>query len=167
MNPTASFIFTTLLKIVGIVFLVILPMVSYAVYAERKVSALIQDRLARCLRNRHRRLGLEFKISVPRRGALKLANDLVRTLVRSCCGPDLSPRRQSPANGSCAISDRSWLDDIALCRELEKSGRLAAGCSNVDIVRGLCHRRLRGNKPAALRPAGSGNGVGRRLSHRI
>src|SRR5438477_337602 len=45
MNPTASFIFTTLLKIVGTVFLVILPMVSYAVYAERKVSALIQDRL--------------------------------------------------------------------------------------------------------------------------
>src|SRR5207302_870095 len=31
--------------IVGIVFFVILPMVSYAVYAERKVSALIQDRL--------------------------------------------------------------------------------------------------------------------------
>ncbi|PYL87375.1 MAG: NADH-quinone oxidoreductase subunit NuoH, partial [Verrucomicrobia bacterium] len=30
---------------VGIVFFVILPMVSYAVYAERKVSALIQDRL--------------------------------------------------------------------------------------------------------------------------
>src|SRR6478609_8214900 len=45
MNPTTFFIFTTLLKIVGIVFVVILPMVSYAVYAERKVSALIQDRL--------------------------------------------------------------------------------------------------------------------------
>src|SRR5438046_7239127 len=45
MNPNASFIFVTLLKIIGIVFLVILPMVSYAVYAERKVSALIQDRL--------------------------------------------------------------------------------------------------------------------------
>src|SRR5437762_2657013 len=44
-NPTTFFIFTTLLKIVGIVFVVILPMVSYAVYAERKVSALIQDRL--------------------------------------------------------------------------------------------------------------------------
>src|SRR5881275_2612435 len=39
------FIITSLLKIVGILFLVILPMVSYAVYAERKVSALIQDRL--------------------------------------------------------------------------------------------------------------------------
>ena len=38
-------ILTSLLKIVGIVFLVILPMVSYAVYAERRVSALIQDRL--------------------------------------------------------------------------------------------------------------------------
>src|SRR5207249_1090120 len=45
MNPTVSFILITLLKIVGIVFLVILPMVSYAVYAERKVSALIQDRI--------------------------------------------------------------------------------------------------------------------------
>src|ERR1700720_3605928 len=39
------FIVTSLLKIVGILFLVILPMVSYAVYAERKVSAAIQDRL--------------------------------------------------------------------------------------------------------------------------
>src|SRR5881397_475037 len=39
------FIGTSLLKIIGMIFIVILPMVSYAVYAERKVSALIQDRL--------------------------------------------------------------------------------------------------------------------------
>src|SRR4026208_2559453 len=39
------FIVTSLLKIVGILFIVILPMVSYAVYAERRVSAAIQDRL--------------------------------------------------------------------------------------------------------------------------
>ena len=39
------YIVTSLLKIVGVIFLVILPMVSYAVYAERRVSALIQDRL--------------------------------------------------------------------------------------------------------------------------
>src|ERR1700716_1701966 len=39
-----SFIFTSLLKIVGIIFLVILPMVSYSVYAERRISAFIQDR---------------------------------------------------------------------------------------------------------------------------
>ncbi len=39
------FILISLLKILGIVFLVILPMVSYTVYAERRVSALIQDRL--------------------------------------------------------------------------------------------------------------------------
>src|SRR4051794_9816553 len=38
-------ILTSLLKIIGIVFVVMLPMVSYAVYAERRVSALIQDRL--------------------------------------------------------------------------------------------------------------------------
>src|SRR5206468_10189002 len=38
------FIVTSLLKIVGILFVVILPMVSYSVYAERRVSAFIQDR---------------------------------------------------------------------------------------------------------------------------
>src|SRR5205823_3406362 len=45
MNPTVSFILISLLKIVGIILLVLLPMVSYSVYAERRVSALIQDRL--------------------------------------------------------------------------------------------------------------------------
>src|SRR5690348_15636190 len=39
------FVITSLLKIVGILFVVILPMVSYAVYAERRVSAFIQDRM--------------------------------------------------------------------------------------------------------------------------
>src|SRR2546421_10122926 len=45
MTPESLFIITSLLKIIGILFIVILPMVSYAVYAERKVSAAIQDRL--------------------------------------------------------------------------------------------------------------------------
>src|SRR4029078_16106 len=40
-----SLVLISLLKIVGILFVVILPMVSYAVYAERRVSAFIQDRL--------------------------------------------------------------------------------------------------------------------------
>ena len=39
------FILTSLMKILGVIFLIILPMVSYSVYAERRVSALIQDRL--------------------------------------------------------------------------------------------------------------------------
>ncbi len=38
-------IFTSLAKIIGVIFLIILPMVSYTVYAERRVSALIQDRV--------------------------------------------------------------------------------------------------------------------------
>src|SRR4051794_18360633 len=38
------FVLVSLLKIVGILFVVILPMVSYTVYAERRVSAFIQDR---------------------------------------------------------------------------------------------------------------------------
>src|SRR5438309_11100968 len=45
MTPESFLIITSLLKIVGILFIVILPMVCYAVYAERKVSAAIQDRL--------------------------------------------------------------------------------------------------------------------------
>jgi len=39
------FIVISAVKILAIIFVVILPMVSYAVYAERRVSALIQDRL--------------------------------------------------------------------------------------------------------------------------
>src|SRR5436853_3526532 len=41
----AYFIVTSLLKIVGMLVVVILPMVSYSVYAERRVSAFMQDRL--------------------------------------------------------------------------------------------------------------------------
>ena len=36
---------TSLLKILGILFVIILPMVSYTIYAERRVSAFIQDRV--------------------------------------------------------------------------------------------------------------------------
>ncbi|HWB61270.1 MAG TPA: complex I subunit 1 family protein [Chthoniobacteraceae bacterium] len=39
------FMFASLAKTIGIIFLIVLPMVSYTVYAERRVSALIQDRL--------------------------------------------------------------------------------------------------------------------------
>ncbi len=39
------FIAESLGKTLGIIFLVVLPMVSYTVYAERRISALIQDRL--------------------------------------------------------------------------------------------------------------------------
>ena len=38
-------ILTSLAKTIGVIFVIILPMVSYTVYAERRVSALIQDRL--------------------------------------------------------------------------------------------------------------------------
>ena len=36
---------TSLAKTLFLIFAVVLPMVSYTVYAERRVSALIQDRL--------------------------------------------------------------------------------------------------------------------------
>jgi NADH-quinone oxidoreductase subunit H len=39
------FIIASLAKIIGLIFMVILPMVAYSVYAERRVSAIIQDRV--------------------------------------------------------------------------------------------------------------------------
>ncbi len=44
-SPELAFVYVSLAKIIGIIFLVILPLVSYTVYAERRVSALIQDRV--------------------------------------------------------------------------------------------------------------------------
>ena len=41
----AFFVISTLIKIVVITFLLLLPMIAYAVYAERRVSAIIQDRV--------------------------------------------------------------------------------------------------------------------------
>ena len=39
------YLLTSLAKTIGIIFLVVMPMVAYTVYAERKVCALIQDRV--------------------------------------------------------------------------------------------------------------------------
>jgi NADH-quinone oxidoreductase subunit H len=44
-SPIVFLSWTSLLKTVFLIFCVVLPMVSYTVYAERRVSALIQDRL--------------------------------------------------------------------------------------------------------------------------
>src|SRR6202047_4807399 len=44
MSMTVFIVVTSLAKIIGILFVVILPMVAYSVYAERRVSAFIQDR---------------------------------------------------------------------------------------------------------------------------
>ncbi len=45
MTQLLIIVLVSLAKTVGLIFLVILPMVSYTVYAERRVSAMIQDRL--------------------------------------------------------------------------------------------------------------------------
>src|SRR6202790_4356641 len=45
MTAILILVLVSLVKTLGLIFVVILPMVSYTVYAERRVSALIQDRL--------------------------------------------------------------------------------------------------------------------------
>ena len=45
MDPFLILILSTLIKIIGFTFMLILPMVAYSVYAERRVSAIIQDRV--------------------------------------------------------------------------------------------------------------------------
>ncbi len=44
-NADLAFVITSVVKIVFLTFLVILPMVAYSVYAERRFSAIIQDRV--------------------------------------------------------------------------------------------------------------------------
>src|SRR3954471_12374440 len=74
-NP---FLWISLLKIVGILFVVILPMVSYTVYAERRVSAFIQDRVG------PNRVGPE--------GLLQPIADVVKLLMKE----DFSPSHVNP-----------------------------------------------------------------------
>jgi len=45
MSHILLLVLVSLIKTVGLIFVIILPMVSYTVYAERRVSAMIQDRL--------------------------------------------------------------------------------------------------------------------------
>src|ERR1700736_4664555 len=45
MTEILTIVLVSLAKTIGLIFLIILPMVSYTVYAERRVSAMIQDRL--------------------------------------------------------------------------------------------------------------------------
>src|SRR5208337_280948 len=45
MTPLLITVIVSLIKSLGLIFVIILPMVSYTVYAERKVCAMIQDRL--------------------------------------------------------------------------------------------------------------------------
>src|SRR6202047_1130590 len=45
MTQLLILVLVSLIKTLGLIFVIILPMVSYTVYAERRVSAMIQDRL--------------------------------------------------------------------------------------------------------------------------
>ena len=45
LNPGQQFVLFSLLKIVGVVFLAVMPMVAYSVLAERKISSYIQNRV--------------------------------------------------------------------------------------------------------------------------
>src|ERR1700732_3733656 len=65
MNGVLILILVSLAKTIGLIFLVVLPMVSYTVYAERRVSAMIQDRVG------PNRVGI-FGLAQPIADALKL-----------------------------------------------------------------------------------------------
>lgn len=75
------FIVISALKTLAIIFGVILPMVSYTVYAERKVSAMIQDRIG------PNRVGIPltlfgFKRDIPFQGLLQPIADAVKLLIK-------------------------------------------------------------------------------------
>jgi len=81
MSPILTTILISLAKTIGLIFIIILPMVSYTVYAERRVSAMIQDRLG------PNRVGipmtlLGFKKDIPFFGLLQPIADAVKLLLK-------------------------------------------------------------------------------------
>jgi NADH-quinone oxidoreductase subunit H len=71
----------SLIKTLGLIFLIILPMVSYTVYAERRVSAMIQDRLG------PNRVGIPltlfgFRDDIPFYGLAQPIADAVKLLLK-------------------------------------------------------------------------------------
>jgi NADH-quinone oxidoreductase subunit H len=81
MSPILTTILISLAKTIGLIFIIILPMVSYTVYAERRVSAMIQDRLG------PNRVGipmtlLGFSKDIPFFGLLQPIADAVKLLLK-------------------------------------------------------------------------------------
>jgi NADH-quinone oxidoreductase subunit H len=81
MSPLLTTILISLAKTIGLIFVIILPMVSYTVYAERRVSAMIQDRLG------PNRVGipltlLGFSKDIPFFGLLQPIADAVKLLLK-------------------------------------------------------------------------------------
>src|ERR1700736_6843653 len=74
-------VLVSLIKTVGLIFVIILPMVSYTVYAERRVSAMIQDRLG------PNRVGIPltlfgFRKDIPFYGLAQPIADAVKLLLK-------------------------------------------------------------------------------------
>jgi NADH-quinone oxidoreductase subunit H len=81
MTHLMIFIVVSLAKTIGLIFLVILPMVSYTVYAERRVSAMIQDRVG------PNRVGLPmtlfgFRKDIPFYGLVQPIADAIKLLLK-------------------------------------------------------------------------------------
>src|SRR5215469_3324338 len=81
MTDLLIFIVVSLAKTIGLIFLVILPMVSYTVYAERRVSAMIQDRVG------PNRVGLPmtlfgFRKDIPFYGLVQPVADAIKLLLK-------------------------------------------------------------------------------------
>ena len=95
MSPILTIILISLAKTIGLIFIIILPMVSYTVYAERRVSAMIQDRLG------PNRVGipmtlLGFKKDIPFFGLLQPIADAVKLLLKEYFELEDHPARTIP-----------------------------------------------------------------------
>jgi len=82
-------ILTSLAKTLGIIFLIVLPMVSYTVYAERRVSALIQDRIGPNRVNMPLSiLGFKKDLVLPLGGLGQPVADAVKFILKEDLTPD-------------------------------------------------------------------------------
>src|SRR4029077_16935478 len=68
----------------------------------------------------------KFKISIPRRRALVVANAFLRALVRLGRHSGFPPRWPASPNECGALPNRTRVDDRAVCRRLDQPGEMAA-----------------------------------------
>src|SRR5262249_44941471 len=134
---------------------------------KRRNLLCIRDLLVRRLWDRHRWLGVQLEITLPRRHSFQRANDLIRTFARAGCHSGFSLRWKFEAYHRGTVPNRSRLVYCPFRWRLDESMEMAARASNDHRVFRVHDRDFRGNKSASIRFAGSRAGVGRRLQYRI
>ena len=101
---------------------------------QRRDFVCVRNLLVRRLRDRHRRLGVQLEIPLPRRHSFQRANAFVRAFARARRHSGFSHCWKFAADERCAVPDRAWLVYCAFRWRLDESMEMAARDSNDHLV---------------------------------